>query len=63
MASKQTDKGYLQLAFNRCCLRKQFPDLDAALKSPAICTALRRVAENLAKPDNKPSHLRGAVKD
>lgn len=63
MASNQTDKGYLQLAFNRCQLRKQFADLETALQYPAICTALHRVAINLAKPDNRPSHLRGAVND
>lgn len=63
MATTSQDSGYLQLAFNRCFLRKQFATLEDALKQPAIRTALLRVASNLAKPTKQPSHLRGALND
>lgn len=62
MATNSPDQAYLQMAFNRCQLRKRFASLDEALKHPAINLCLRRVATNLAKP-NKPSHLRGAIND
>ena len=61
MATTSTEKGYLQLAFNRCQLRKQFASLDEALKHPALSICLHRVAINLAKPAKQTSHLRGAT--
>lgn len=63
MATKSPDQGYLQLAFNRCQLRKQYPSLADALKHPAISIALHRVASNLAKPVKQPRHLKGALND
>lgn len=63
MATQSPSKGYLQLAFNRCQLRKQFASLDEALKHPALSLALHRVASNLAKPVKQPRHLKGALND
>lgn len=63
MATSSPDRGYLQMAFNRCLLRKHFNSLDDALKSPALALCLRRVASNLAKPTKQPSHMRGAIND
>lgn len=63
MATQSPSKGYLQLAFNRCQLRKQFASLDDALQHPALSLALHRVASNLAKPVKQPRHLKGALND
>lgn len=63
MATQSPSKGYLQLAFNRCELRKQFASLDEALQHPALSLALHRVANNLAKPVKQPRHLKGALND
>lgn len=63
MKTDSPSKGYLQLAFNRCQLRKQFASLDEALKYPALSIALHRVAINLAKPTKQPRYLRGALND
>lgn len=63
MATQTPSKGYLQLAFNRCQLRKQFASLDEALQHPALSLCLHRVASNLAKPVKQPRHLKGALND
>lgn len=63
MATDSPDTSYLQMAFNRCYLRKQFASLDEALKHPALNLCLRRVASNLAKPTKQPRHLKGALND
>jgi hypothetical protein len=63
MVTNSPDQSYLQMAFNRCQLRKHFDSLADALNNPAISLCLHRVASNLAKPARQPHHMRGALND